>query len=68
LSETGDNLKTTDSALVTGILVAAVLYFAREVFIPFALAGLLAFFLASPATRLERFRLGGAGANLQSCG
>ena len=55
MSETGDNLKTTDSALVTGILVAAVLYFAREVFIPFALAGLLAFFLASPATRLERW-------------
>lgn len=40
---------------MTGILVAAVLYFAREVFIPFALAGLLAFFLASPATRLERW-------------
>jgi predicted PurR-regulated permease PerM len=55
LSETRENLKTTDSALVTGILVAAVLYFAREVFIPLALAGLLAFFLASPATRLERW-------------
>ena len=40
---------------MTGILVAAVLYFGREVFIPFALAGLLAFFLASPATRLERW-------------
>jgi len=55
LSETRENLKTTDSALVTGILVAAVLYFGREVFIPLALAGLLAFFLASPATRLERW-------------
>ena len=40
---------------MTGILVAAVLYFAREVFIPLALAGLLAFFLAPPATRLERW-------------
>jgi predicted PurR-regulated permease PerM len=55
LSETRDNLKTTDSALVTGILVMVILYFAREVFIPLALAGLLAFFLAPAATRLERW-------------
>jgi predicted PurR-regulated permease PerM len=55
LSATRDNLKTTDSALLTGILVMVVLYFAREVFIPLALAGLLAFFLAPAAIRLERW-------------
>jgi predicted PurR-regulated permease PerM len=48
-------VKRTDSALVTGILVMALLYFAREVFIPLALAGLLTFFLAPAAIRLERW-------------
>ena len=42
------------SGLVTGILILALLYFGREVFIPFALAGLLAFLLAPMATGLER--------------
>jgi AI-2E family transporter len=58
LSETGQKLKRPDGALVTGILVIAVLYFARDVFIPLALAGLLAFLLAPAATRLERWRVG----------
>lgn len=39
--------------LLTGILIAAVLYFAREVFIPLALAGLLSFLLVPVANRLE---------------
>jgi predicted PurR-regulated permease PerM/GAF domain-containing protein len=55
LSEARDALKRTDSALMTGILVVAVLYFAREVFVPLALAGLIAFVLAPAATRLERW-------------
>jgi predicted PurR-regulated permease PerM len=54
--ETIDKLKGADSSLVTGILVLAVLYFARDVFVPFALAGLLAFLLAPLATRLERWK------------
>lgn len=41
------------TSLIAGILVLAVLYFAREVFIPLALAGLLAFLLTPLATRLE---------------
>ena len=53
LRETRETLRGTDSGLMTGILVMAVLYFAREVFIPLALAGLLAFLLAPAATRLE---------------
>ena len=43
--------------MITGILVVAVLYFAREVFIPLALAGLLAFLLTPAAARLERWRV-----------
>ncbi len=42
------------SGLITGILILALLYFGREVFIPLALAGLLAFLLAPMTTRLER--------------
>ncbi len=53
--ETHENFKGTGSSLVTGILAVAVLYFAREVFVPLALAGLLAFLLAPVATRLERW-------------
>ena len=42
-----------------GLLIAAVvLYLAREVLIPFALAGLLAFLLAPAVRRLERWKLG----------
>ncbi len=55
LSEARDALKRTDSTLLTGILVVAVLYFAREVFVPLALAGLIAFVLAPAAIRLERW-------------
>jgi predicted PurR-regulated permease PerM len=54
VSEVGDTLKRTDSALLNGILIVALLYFAREVFVPLALAGLIAFVLAPGALRLER--------------
>jgi predicted PurR-regulated permease PerM len=43
--------------LVAVLLVAAVLYVAREVFIPFALALLLSFLLAPLVTRLQRIRI-----------
>jgi predicted PurR-regulated permease PerM len=55
LSEARENLKHPDSALLTGILIVVVLYFAREVFVPLALAALIAFVLAPAANRLERF-------------
>ncbi len=44
--------------LVTSIVVLAALYFARAVFIPFALAGLFAFLLTPLVRRLEIWRLG----------
>jgi predicted PurR-regulated permease PerM len=43
--------------LVAVLLVAAVLYVAREVFIPFALALLLSFLLAPLVTRLQRIKI-----------
>jgi len=43
--------------IVATLLVAAVLYFAREVFIPFALALLLSFLLAPSVTILQRLRI-----------
>jgi predicted PurR-regulated permease PerM len=46
------------SSLVALLVVAAVLYFAREVLIPFALAILLSFLLAPAVRRLERWKLG----------
>jgi predicted PurR-regulated permease PerM len=45
---------------LTIVIVGAVLYFAREVFIPFALAFLLAFLLAPLATRVRHWGLGRA--------
>jgi predicted PurR-regulated permease PerM len=48
-------------ASAIGLLIAAgVLYLARDVLIPFALAILLAFLLAPAARRLERWKLGRA--------
>jgi predicted PurR-regulated permease PerM len=41
--------------LVTVVLVVAVLYLARDVLIPFALAALISFLLAPLVVRLERF-------------
>ena len=49
---------TQAAASAIGLLIAAaVLYLAREVLIPFALAGLLAFLLAPAVRRLERWKL-----------
>jgi predicted PurR-regulated permease PerM len=50
---------TSKTSSAAGLLVAAaVLYFARHVLIPFALAILLAFLLAPAVRRLEHWRLG----------
>lgn len=50
---------TSKTSAAAGLLVAAaVLYFARHVLIPFALAILLAFLLAPVVRRLEHWRLG----------
>ena len=43
--------------LVAVVLVGAILYLAREVFIPFALALLLSFLLAPLVTRLQRIKV-----------
>ncbi|HYX65494.1 MAG TPA: AI-2E family transporter [Burkholderiales bacterium] len=52
-------------ASVLGLLVvAAVLYFAKEVLLPLALAILLAFLLAPLVERLERWKLGRVAATL----
>ena len=48
---------TGGTGLVTAAISIAALYFARDVFVPIALAGLLAFLLAPVATRLERLGL-----------
>lgn len=45
-------------SVVALLVAAAILYLAREVLIPFALAILLAFLLAPAARRLERWKLG----------
>jgi predicted PurR-regulated permease PerM/GAF domain-containing protein len=42
--------------LLVGIVLAAVLHFGRDVFIPLALASLLSFLLVPAANRLERWR------------
>lgn len=52
------------SSLVVLLVTAAVLYFAREVLIPFALAILLAFLLAPAVRRLERWKLGRVASTL----
>jgi predicted PurR-regulated permease PerM len=64
LNESRENLTETNSALITGLLIAVALYFAREVFIPLALAGLLAFLLAPAASRLEHWGVRRAPAGL----
>jgi predicted PurR-regulated permease PerM len=57
LSEPHSDLKRTDNRLITAVIVAAGLYFGREVFIPLALAGLFAFLLAPSAARFEHLGL-----------
>jgi predicted PurR-regulated permease PerM len=50
--------RENSARLLTIVIVGAVLYFAREVLIPFALAFLLAFLLSPLATRLRHWGLG----------
>ncbi|GAC1356306.1 MAG: hypothetical protein NVSMB3_02460 [Acidobacteriaceae bacterium] len=64
IKEVRERLAGTDSTLVTGILVTAILYFAREVFVPLAMAGLLAFLLAPAATQMERWGMKRAPAGM----
>ncbi len=54
LSDPREKIKNSNDGL-TAALVLATLYFAREVFVPLALAGLLAFLLAPACARLERW-------------
>jgi len=49
---------STVSRLAATVMVIAILYFAREVLIPFALSVLLCFFLAPLVSRLRRWHLG----------
>jgi predicted PurR-regulated permease PerM/GAF domain-containing protein len=58
VTEASGKSKSAGGALLTCILVLTVLYFGREVFIPLALAGLLAFLLAPVAAFFERWRIG----------
>jgi predicted PurR-regulated permease PerM len=51
-------VKTGAASAIALLIAASVLYLAREVLIPFALAGLLAFLLAPAVRRLERWKLG----------
>src|SRR2546428_14045481 len=46
------------SSLIALLIVAAVLYFAKEVLVPLAMAILLSFVLAPAVRRLERWKLG----------
>ena len=51
-------MKSGAASAIAVLIAAAVLYLARDVLIPFALAGLLAFLLVPAARRLERWKLG----------
>jgi predicted PurR-regulated permease PerM len=50
-------LSTTANAMLIGVIVIAAMYFAREVLIPVALAGILAFMLAPLVRLLQKLRL-----------
>lgn len=52
------------SSVAALLIAAAILYFAKEVLLPLALAILIAFLLAPPVERLERWRLGRVPATL----
>ena len=51
-------MKSGAASAIGLLIAAAVLYLARDVLVPFALAILLAFLLAPAARRLERWKLG----------
>src|SRR5262249_58853997 len=48
---------STLNALLIGVIVVAIMFFARDVLIPLALAGVLSFMLAPPVRALQRLRL-----------
>ncbi len=58
MAEVIRSTRENGARLLTVVTVGAVLYFARDVFIPFALAFLLAFLLAPVATRLRHWGWG----------
>jgi predicted PurR-regulated permease PerM len=51
------NVSPTLNAMLIGVIVVGAMYFAREVLIPIALAGILSFMLAPLVKILQRFRL-----------
>jgi predicted PurR-regulated permease PerM len=55
--EAVNSTSSTLNALLIGVIVVAILFFAREVLIPLALAGILSFMLAPPVRALQRLRL-----------
>src|ERR1700722_14407351 len=59
-----EDSRTLKESLVPLVFALAVLYFARELFIPLSLAILLSFLLAPLVSRFERLRLGRAGSVL----
>jgi predicted PurR-regulated permease PerM len=64
VSEAREKLKVPDSSLLPAMLVLAILYFGREVFVPLALAALLAFLLVPVSALLERWGMCRAPAGL----
>jgi predicted PurR-regulated permease PerM len=54
----GNGKSTRTSSIAALLIVAAILYLARDVLVPFALAILIAFLLAPAVRRLERWKLG----------
>ena len=52
------NLSPKNSTLLAVVVTVAVLYFARVIFIPFALAILVSFLLAPLVIRLRHWRVG----------
>jgi predicted PurR-regulated permease PerM len=51
------NVSPTLNAMLIGVIVVAAMYFAREVLVPIALAGILSFMLAPLVRLLQRLRL-----------
>src|ERR1700727_220427 len=54
---------STLNAMLIGVIIIAAMYFAREVLIPVALAGILSFMLAPLVRLLQKIRLPRAGAS-----
>src|SRR5271166_4348527 len=52
-----NSTSSTLNALLIGVIVVAIMFVAKEVLIPLALAGILSFMLAPPVMALQRLRL-----------